>query len=65
MDQFEIFSSITNFTSIRIIFFIASIYNLEVYQMDIKMTFLNNKFDEEIYIHQLKDYVIQRQKDKV
>ncbi|GKU92969.1 hypothetical protein SLEP1_g6618 [Rubroshorea leprosula] len=51
LDYFETFSPVTRFASIRIMFAIASIYNLEVHQMDVKTTFLNGELDEEIYIH--------------
>lgn len=45
-------------------FAIASIYNLEVHQMDVKTAFLNG-VDEEIYIRQPEGYVVKGQEDKV
>ncbi|GKV43852.1 hypothetical protein SLEP1_g51101 [Rubroshorea leprosula] len=43
LDYFEIFSPVTRFTFISIMFAIASIYNLEVHQMDVKTAFLNGE----------------------
>ncbi|GKV42595.1 hypothetical protein SLEP1_g49978 [Rubroshorea leprosula] len=48
----------------KIMFAIASIYNLEVHQMDVKTAFLNGELDEEIYIHQPEGYIVQGQEDK-
>lgn len=39
VDYFETFSPVTKFTSIRIMFVIASMYNLEVHQMGVKTAF--------------------------
>ena len=43
---------------------IATINNLEVHQMDIKIAFLNCDLDEEVYIEQLEGFVVNRQKKK-
>jgi hypothetical protein len=43
---------------------IATINNLEVHQMDIKIAFLNCDLDEEVYIEQLERFVVNRQKKK-
>lgn len=36
---------------------IASIYNLEIHQMNVKMTFINEDLEEEIYIDQPEGYI--------
>ena len=36
---------------------IASIYNLEIHQMDVKTAFLNGNLDEEIYMEQPEGFI--------
>jgi hypothetical protein len=43
---------------------IATINNLKVHQIDIKIAFLNCDIDEEIYIEQLEGFVVNRQEKK-
>ena len=51
-DYFDTYSLVTRINSIRMVFAIAALRNLEVHQMDIKIVFLNGDLDEEIYIEQ-------------
>ena len=46
----ETFSPILRFASVRLILAIVVNLNLELYQMDIKIVFLNGELDEEIYM---------------
>ena len=46
----ETFSLILRFASVRLILAIVANLNLELYQMDIKIVFLNGELDEEIYM---------------
>ena len=48
----ETFSPVVRFTSICLILAIVSRMDLELYQMDVKTTFLNGELDEEIYMDQ-------------
>ena len=50
LDYFDTYSPITRINSIRMVLAIASLRNLEVYQMDVKTTFLNGELEEEIYM---------------
>ncbi|XP_074293467.1 uncharacterized protein LOC141620517 [Silene latifolia] len=52
LNYFDTYSSITKTASIRVMFVIASMYNLFVHQMDMKTAFLNGDLDEEIYMDQ-------------
>ena len=52
VDYEETFSLIVRLASIRLILPIVSHLDSELYQMDIKTTFLNGKLDEEIYMDQ-------------
>ena len=51
-DYFDTYSLVMRINSIRMMFAIAALRNLEVHQMDVKTTFLNGDLDEEIYIEQ-------------
>ena len=37
---------------------IASIYKLQIHQIDVKTTFLNGELEEEIYMEQPKGFVV-------
>ena len=50
-DYAETFSLILRFASIHLISTIVANLDLELYQMDVKMTFLNGELDEEIYMN--------------
>ncbi|KAL0302485.1 UNVERIFIED_CONTAM: hypothetical protein Sangu_3098700 [Sesamum angustifolium] len=48
--------------STRIMLIIAACYDYEIWQMDVKKTFLNNFVEEEISIDQLEDFTSLREK---
>ena len=43
---------------------IAALYNLEIHQMTVKTTFLNDDLDEEIYIEQPEGFKVPRKTHK-
>ena len=49
LDYFDTYSPVTRISSIRMLIAIAAIHNLEIYQMDVKIDFLNGDIDKEIY----------------
>ena len=64
-DYFDIYSPVTRITSIIIVLAIAALRNLEVHQIDMKITFLNGDLEEEIYMEQLEGCVVSGQERKV
>ena len=50
--------------SIRMVLAIVALRNLEVYQTDVKTTFINGDLDEEIYMEQPKGFIAPRQERK-
>ena len=52
-------------TSIRVLFALTSICDLQVYQMDVKIAFLNGNFDKGVYIEQLEGFVLPDNEKKV
>ena len=51
--------------SIRVMLSLAAHYDYEIWQMDVKTTFLNGILDEEIYMLQPKGFVYPSQESKV
>ncbi|GJW20102.1 zinc finger, CCHC-type containing protein [Tanacetum coccineum] len=50
---------------IRLLIALESIHNLIIHHMDVKTTFLNGEFDEEVYINQPRRFIIPGNEDKV
>ena len=46
-------------TSIRMLIAITSLNNMDIYQMDVKTTFLNRELDDEIYMEKPEGFVVQ------
>ena len=65
VDYEETFSPVVRFASVRLILAIVANLNLELYQMDVKTTFLNRELDEEIYVDQPVGFVAKGQERKV
>ena len=58
IDNGEILSPIAKLTSIRFLLSLATSYDLEIEQMDVKTTFFHGDLEEEIYISQLEHYIV-------
>jgi hypothetical protein len=56
---------VARISSIRTLIYLASIYNLKIHQMDVKIIFLNSYLDEEIYMEQSEGFIILGQENKV
>ena len=50
VDYFDTYSLVTRITFIRMLIAIATLYNLEINQMDVKTAFLNGDLNEKIYM---------------
>jgi hypothetical protein len=59
VDYNKTFALIVKFTSIRCILALATLEDMEIHQMDVKMTFLNGELEEEIYMEQPQGFVHQ------
>ena len=57
VDYDEIFSPVAMLKSIRIVLATAAFCDYEIWQMDIKMTFLNRNLSEDVYMIQPEDFV--------
>ena len=53
------FSPVSCKDSFRIIIALVAHYDLELHQMNVKTTFLKGDLEENIYMAQLKDFVVE------
>ncbi|KAM1096787.1 hypothetical protein ACFX19_014531 [Malus domestica] len=65
LDYFDTYSLVKRITYIRMLIAIVAIYNLNIYQMDVKTAFLNGDLDEEIYMKQLEGFIVHGQEKKI
>jgi hypothetical protein len=65
IDYFDTYAPVARISSIRTLISLASIYNLEIHQMDVKTAFLNGYLDEEVYMEQPEGFIIPGQENKV
>ena len=61
----EIFLLVTMLKSIRIMLAIATFYDYEIWQMNVKTAFLNGYLEEELYMMQLEGFVDSKGANKV
>ena len=64
-DYEETFSPVVMIKSIRILLYIAAHMDYEIWQMDVKKTFLNGTLEETIYIVQPEGFIAKGQEKKV
>lgn len=65
IDYFDTYAPVARIISIRILFALASIYDLHVHQMDVKTTFLNGDLDKEVYMEQPEGFILLENEHKV
>ena len=65
LDYFDTYSLVTRITSIRMLITIATVYKLEIHQMDVKTAFLNGDLEEEIYLEQPEGLIVLGHEQKV
>ena len=65
VDYDETFSPVVMLKSIRILLAIAVYYDYEIWKMDLKTTFLNGKFLEDVYMTKPEGFVNPKNVGKV
>ena len=65
IDFGDIFSPVAKVTSIRLVLSIATDFDFEVEQMDVKTTFLHGDLEEEIYMKQPEGFAVKGKKELV
>ena len=64
IDFYETFSLVASLETIRIIITVAAQKKWKISQLDVKSAFLNGKLDEEIYVSNLKDFLLKGEKKR-
>jgi Reverse transcriptase (RNA-dependent DNA polymerase) len=65
IDYDETFSPVARFESLRLLLALAALEDWEIYQMDVKLAFLNGLLDEEIYMEQPEGFIDPDHPEKV
>ena len=65
VDYDETFSPVAMLKSVQIMLAIAALYNYEIWQMDVKIAFLNGYLKEELYMMQPEGFVDPKGANKV
>ena len=58
--HFDTYALVANTTKIRVSFALASLHDLIVPPMNVKITFINRDLDEEIFIEQLESNFVMK-----
>ncbi|GJY10327.1 zinc finger, CCHC-type containing protein [Tanacetum coccineum] len=65
IDYFDTYAPVVRISAIRLLIAMASIHNLIIHQMDVKIAFLNGDLDEEVYMNQPQGFIMPGNKNKV
>ena len=65
VDYDETFSPVAMLRSVRILLAIAAYFDYEIWQMDVKTTFLNVNLKEDVYMIQPEGFVVHKDAGKV
>ncbi|KAK0582430.1 hypothetical protein LWI29_025612 [Acer saccharum] len=65
VDYREVFALVARLETIRLLISLAAQKSWKIYQLDVKLAFLNGFLEEEIYVEQPPGYVKKVKKDKV
>nr|GEV25674.1 hypothetical protein [Tanacetum cinerariifolium] len=65
MDYFDSYAPMARISTIRLLIAMASIHNLIIHQMNVKIAFLNRELEVEVYINQLLGFIMPGNENKV
>lgn len=65
IDFNEVFSHVVKHSSIRVLLAITTLFNLKLYQMDVKTIFLHGNLNEEILMAQPEGFIEEGTEDMV
>ncbi|GJT71928.1 zinc finger, CCHC-type containing protein [Tanacetum coccineum] len=64
IDYFDTYALVARISTIRLLIAMASIHNLIIHQMDIKIAFLNGELEEEVYMNQRQGFIMPSNENK-
>ena len=59
------FSLVVKHSSIRVLLAMVALFDLKVEQLDVKIAFLHDELEEQIYMHQPEGFIISGKEDHV
>ena len=65
IDFYETFSPVARLETIRTVIVVAAQKKWNIFQLDVKSTFLNGKLDQEIYVEQPQGFFVQAGEEKM
>ena len=65
IDHFNRYAPVARITTIRLLVALDTTYHLEMHQMDVKTAFLYGVLDEEVYMKQHEEFVLEGKEQKV
>nr|GEV48429.1 zinc finger, CCHC-type [Tanacetum cinerariifolium] len=65
IDYFDTYALVERISTIRLLIVMASIHNLIIHRMDVKMAFLNGELDKEVYMNQPQGFIMPGNENKV
>ncbi|GJR38073.1 zinc finger, CCHC-type containing protein [Tanacetum coccineum] len=65
IDYFDTYALVARISTIRLFIALASIHNLIIHQMDVKIAFLNGELDEEVYMNQPQGFIMLGNENKM
>nr|GEX01617.1 zinc finger, CCHC-type [Tanacetum cinerariifolium] len=65
IDYFDIYAPVVRICTIRLLIAVASIHNLTIHQMDVKASFLNDEWEDEVYMNQPRGFIMLGNENKV
>nr|GEV85827.1 zinc finger, CCHC-type [Tanacetum cinerariifolium] len=65
IDYFDIYALVVRICTIRLLTAMASIHNLTIHQMDVKTSFLNDEWEDEVYMNQPRGFIMIGNENKV
>ncbi|GKF76694.1 zinc finger, CCHC-type containing protein, partial [Tanacetum coccineum] len=57
INYFDTYAPLVRISTIRLLIAMASIHNLIIHQMDVKIAFLNSELEKEVYMNQPQGFI--------
>ena len=65
VDYEEVFAPVARLDMVRMLISLTTHHSWKIYQLDVKLAFLNGILEEEVYVEQLEGFVVEGEEDNV